>query len=84
MSEPVSRATVTEQDRVFARRLCELLDVEPHPERIKALGKFLADYHEVAVSCAVVRVERLFDVRERKSKPAPKPVAKTNRAREKA
>lgn len=61
------KPSVTRQDHVFAERLCEALGVEPSEERVKALAKLRAEEHEVAVSCAVVRMERIFDVQERES-----------------
>lgn len=63
-------AVATAQHHVFATRLCEALGIKPDPERVKTLARLGAEVHEVAVSCAVVRVESLFDIRERSSKPS--------------
>ena len=59
------RPVATAQHHVFATRLCEVLGIKLDAARLKALVQLRAEEHEVAVACAVVRMENLFDVRER-------------------
>lgn len=61
----VERAIVTEQDRVFATRMCEAFGVKAEPDRVKEVSKILSDQREVLLSCATVRMERIFEVVER-------------------
>jgi hypothetical protein len=59
--------TVTAADRARAERLRAVIN-EPGGT-VKELAAILAEIREEAVSCAVVRVEREFNVKERKRAP---------------
>ena len=50
-------AAATAHHHVFAERLCVALGVKSTPERVKAIARLQAEQHEVAVACAVVRME---------------------------
>lgn len=53
---------VTAQDRLFAERLIARVQEGD----VLELAQLLAEYREVVLSCALVRVERAFYVKERK------------------
>lgn len=58
----MSRLVVTEADLAKADRLLEQVKKKDRKE----LGKLFAEIREEALQCALVRVERMFDVTDRK------------------
>lgn len=59
---------VTEQDRAFAERLVTAVwgDSRLPKERLGEVASVLADYRDAVLACAVVRVGRVYAIRERK------------------
>jgi hypothetical protein len=58
----MSRLVVTEADLARADRLLEAVEARSRSD----LGKLFAEVREEALSCAMVRCERMFEVEERR------------------
>ena len=61
----MSKTGVTEQTRLFARRLSDAL-VGNNPPHNEEVAKVLAEFRDVILLCAIVKVEQEFNVKPRR------------------